>query len=127
MKKIVLSLVLLLLAVTVVSAAETEDAKTQDIRRFQLQNTFIGFGTGSRHQGDVKGASTLLGLDIAGTALTVSGALALTGSIIVYDMVRGYAGDVTKADIWISAGVLGAGLVTLIVSRALGISYPIRY
>ena len=117
----------MLLAVSAVFAAETEGTKAQDVRRFQLQNTFIGFGTGSRHQGDDRSASTLLGLDITGTALTVSGALALTGSIIVYDMVRGYAGDVTKADIWISAGVLGAGLVTLIVSRALGISYPIRY
>ena len=127
MKKILLLAILALVLVTAVSAAETAKTQDRDVRRFQLQNTFPGFGTGSRNQGDEKGASVLLGLDIAGTALTVSGALALSGSIIVYDMVRGFVGDVTRADIWISAGVLGAGLITLIVSRALGISYPIRY
>jgi hypothetical protein len=40
---------------------------------------------------------------------------------------RAMVGEVTNADIWISAGVLGAGVVTLIVSKILGISMPLKY
>ena len=121
MKRTILILLLILAAVAVVSASDG------DVKRFQLQNTFIGFGTGSRHQGDTHSANVLLGLDIAGTSMVVSGGLGLAGSILMYDMVKAFMGEVTKADIYISAGMLGAGIVTLIVSKALGLSYPLKY
>jgi len=125
MKKLAL-VIILMFAVTAVVCA-TDDESVQDVRKFQLQNTFIGFGVGSRHQGDTQNARLLLGLDIAGTSLAVTGGLALGASIIVYDGLRAMVGEVTNADIWISAGVLGAGVVTLIVSRILGFNMPLKY
>ena len=92
-----------------------------------MQNAFVGFGAGSRLQGDRGNADLLLGLDITGTALTVSGGLALAGSIIVNDGLRAAVGEVSKADIIISAGVLGAGIATLLVSRILGWNMPLGY
>ena len=127
MKKIALILILFLGIVAVAFAAEGQDSSEQEIRHFQLQNTFLGFGTGSRHQGDTDSSRLLLGLDIAGTTLTVSGGLGLAGSILMYDMIKGYIGDVTKADIYISAGVLGVGLVTLIISKVMGIELPLKF
>lgn len=121
MKKAILILLLVLASTAVVFASDG------DVKSFQLQNTFIGFGTGSRHQGDTRGANILLGLDIAGTSMVVSGGVGLAGSLIMYSMVRAFMGEVTKADIYISAGILGAGIVTLAVSKALGISYPLKY
>ncbi|MBR2282112.1 MAG: P13 family porin [Spirochaetales bacterium] len=127
MKKTVLILLLVLASTAMVFSLDVKERDIEEVRHFQLQNTFIGFGVGSRHQGDRQSANTLLGLDIAGTTLTVSGGLGLAGSIIMYNMVEAFIGEVTKADIYISAGVLGAGIVTLIVSKALGISYPLKF
>ncbi len=127
MKKTILIMLLLLASMAVVFATDGGERLNEDVRRFQLQNTFIGFGTGSRHQGDLQSARTLLGLDITGTTLTVSGGLGLAGSILMHGMIKAYIGDVTKADIYISAGVLSAGIITLIVSKALGISYPLSF
>ena len=125
MKK--LALVIILMFAVTAAVCATDDESVQDVRKFQLQNTFIGFGVGSRHQGDTQNARLLLGLDIAGTSLAVTGGLALGASIIVYDGLRAMVGEVTNADIWISAGVLGAGVVTLIVSRILGFNMPLKY
>ena len=36
-------------------------------------------------------------------------------------------GNVTKADIYFSAGILGAGVITLIVSKIMGLQAPGRY
>ncbi len=102
-------------------------APVDQVRRFQVQNTLRGFGSGSRRQGDRRGSAILLGLDIAGTALTVSGSLGLAGSILMYNAVKATVGRVTMADIFIGAGVLVAGLLTLVVSKALGLRYPRRY
>ena len=125
MKRLVLIIIVILSVSAVAFASEGE--QNRQTRKFQLQNTFIGFGSGSRHQGDTDSAKLLLGLDITGTTLAVSGGLSLAGSIIVYNGMRAMVGDVTKADIYVSAGVLGAGLVTLIVSRILGWNAPLRY
>ena len=125
MKRLVLIIIVILSVSAVAFASEGE--QDRQTRKFQLQNTFIGFGSGSRHQGDTDSAKMLLGLDITGTTLAVSGGLSLAGSIIVYNGLRAMVGDVTKADIYVSAGVLGAGLVTLIVSRILGWNAPLRY
>ncbi len=127
MKKFALILVLALAMAAMAFASEGEEFSAEEIRHFQIQNTLIGFGTGSRHQGDTQSAKLLLGLDITGTTLTVSGSLGLAGSIVMYNLIKAYVGDVTRADIYISAGVLGAGLLTLIISRALGFNYPLRY
>ena len=126
MKRLVL-IIILLLSVSAVAFASEGEQQDQQTRKFQLQNTFIGFGAGSRHQGDRDSAKMLLGLDITGTTIAVSGGLGLAGSIIVYNGLRAMVGDVTKADIYVSAGVLGAGLVTLIVSKILGWNAPLRY
>ena len=120
------ALVLLMVCLSTLCFASEGDPD-QSIRKFQKQNALVGFGVGSRHQGDRGNADLLLGLDITGTALTVSGGLALAGSIIVYDGLRAAVGEVSKADILISAGVLGAGLATLVVSRILGWNMPLRY
>ncbi|MBR0520426.1 MAG: P13 family porin [Spirochaetales bacterium] len=125
MKRLVLIIIVILSVSAIVFASEGE--QDRQTRKFQLQNTFIGFGAGSRHQGDRDSAKMLLGLDITGTTLAVSGGLSLAGSIIVYNGMRAMVGDVTKADIYVSAGVLGAGLVTLIVSRILGWNAPLRH
>ena len=125
MKRLVLIIIVILSVSAIVFASEGE--QDRQTRKFQLQNTFIGFGAGSRHQGDRDSSKMLLGLDITGTTLAVSGGLSLAGSIIVYNGLRAMVGDVTKADIYVSAGVLGAGLVTLIVSRILGWNAPLRY
>ena len=126
MKKKMIMVFVLVVCICSVCAA-SEETSQQDVRKFQLQNSFIGFGVGSRHQGDRQSAGLLLGLDITGTTLAVSGGLALAGSIIVYEGLRAAVGEVTKADIYISAGVLGAGVITLIVSRILGWNYPLKY
>jgi len=125
MKK-VLFVIIILLAVCSMAFASEEKAE-QEVKKFQLQITFIGFGVGSRHQGDRDNANLLLGLDITGTTLAVSGGLGLAGSIIVYNGLRAMVGEVTSADIWISAGVLSSGVIMLIVSRILGWNMPLRY
>lgn len=125
MKKLALIMMLMLSVTAAVCAADGDPVR--DVGEFQLQNTFIGFGVGSRHQGDTRTANLLLGLDITGTTLAVSGGVALGASIFVYNGMRAMVGEVTNADIWISAGVLGAGVVTLIVSKILGISMPLKY
>ena len=125
MKKLALIMMLMLAVTSAVCAADGDPVR--DVGKFQLQNTFIGFGVGSRHQGDTRTANLLLGLDITGTTLAVSGGVALGASIFVYNGMRAMVGEVTNADIWISAGVLGAGVVTLIVSKILGISMPLKY
>ena len=125
MKKLTLIMMLMLSVTAAVCAADGDPVR--DVGKFQLQNTFIGFGVGSRHQGDTRTANLLLGLDITGTTLAVSGGVALGASIFVYNGMRAMVGEVTNADIWISAGVLGAGVVTLIVSKILGISMPLKY
>ncbi|MBO4424084.1 MAG: P13 family porin [Spirochaetales bacterium] len=125
MKRLLL-LIIILLAVSSVAFA-SEDNADREVRKFQLQNTFIGFGVGSRHQGDKDNAKLLLGLDITGTTLAVTGGLSLAGSIIVYNGLRAMVGEVTPADIWISAGVLSSGVIMLIVSRILGWNMPLRY
>ena len=125
MKKLALIMMLMLAVTSAVCASDGDPVR--DVGKFQLQNTFIGFGVGSRHQGDTRTANLLLGLDITGTTLAVSGGVALGASIFVYNGMRAMVGEVTNADIWISAGVLGAGVVTLIVSKILGISMPLKY
>ncbi len=126
MKKTFLIMLLVLASMAVVFSLDGE-ILNEEVKHFQLQNTLIGFGTGSRHQGDTQSAKMLLGLDITGTTLTVSGGLGLAGSIIMNSMIEAYMGEVTKADIYISAGVLGAGIITLIVSKVLGLNYPLKF
>ncbi len=124
MKKIALIMVFAVLLTSMVFASDGLDL---DVKYYQTKNVLPGFGAGSRLQGDLDTARLLLGLDITATALTVTGGLALTGSILFYGLVKAYVGEVTRADIYISAGVLGAGLATLVVSKVLGFSMPLKY
>lgn len=127
MKKLFVLMILVMIAVSALCASGSEQENAQDIKKFQLQNTFIGWGVGSRHQGDLQTAKKLLALDISGTALAVTGGISLAASIVMYNGYRAMVGEVTKADIYISAGILGAGIITLIVSKAMGLQAPARF
>ncbi|MBR6085692.1 MAG: hypothetical protein IKP61_08810 [Spirochaetales bacterium] len=126
MKKI---LVLIILAMVLCAAlyASENGFTAEEIKRFQLQNAFIGYGVGSRNQGDLETAKKLMAIDITGTAVTVAGGVGLLGSIVVYGGLKALVGDITKADIYISAGMIGAGLVTMIIARIMGSQAPPRY
>ncbi len=127
MKKALAILFFALLVCTVLYASDNTSFTREEVKKFQLQNTFIGFGAGSRHQGDLQTAKKLLALDITGSALAVTGGLSLWASIFVYSGYRAMVGEVTKADIYISAGILGAGIITLIASKIMGLQSPLRY
>ena len=127
MKKALAILFFALLVCTVLYASDKTSFTREEVKKFQLQNTFIGFGVGSRHQGDLQTAKKLLALDITGSALAVTGGLSLWASIFVYNGYRAMVGEVTKADIYISAGILGAGIITLIASKIMGLQSPLRY
>lgn len=127
MKKILLVLAMTLILCATLSAAENTSFSAEELSRFKLQNTFIGFGVGSRHQGDLQTAKKLLALDITGLSLSVTGGLSLWGSIVMNSWYTAMVGNVTKADIYFSAGMIGAGVVTLIVSKIIGLQAPARY
>ena len=127
MKKILVLMVLALILCASLSAAENGSFSAEELSRFRLQNTFIGWGVGSRHQGDLQTAKKLLALDITGTSLAVTGGLSLWGSIVMHSYLTAMVGTVTKADIYFSAGILGAGVITLIVSKIMGLQAPGRY
>lgn len=127
MKKALAILFFALLVCTVLYASDNTSFTREEVKKFQLQNTFIGFGVGSRHQGDLQTAKKLLALDITGSALAVTGGLSLWASIFVYSGYRAMVGEVTKADIYVSAGILGAGIITLIASKIMGLQSPLRY
>ena len=127
MKKILLVLAMTLILCATLSAAESTSFSAEELSRFRLQNTFIGFGVGSRHQGDLQTAKKLLALDITGLSLSVTGGLSLWGSIVLNSWYTAMVGNVTKADIYFSAGMIGAGVVTLIVSKIIGLQAPARY
>lgn len=127
MKKILLVLAMTLILCATLSAAENTSFSAEELSRFKLQNTFVGFGVGSRHQGDLQTAKKLLALDITGLSLSVTGGLSLWGSIVMNSWYTAMVGNVTKADIYFSAGMIGAGVVTLIVSKIIGLQAPARY
>ena len=109
------------------AASENSSFSAEELKKFKLQNTFIGWGVGSRYQGDLQTAKKLLALDITGTSLAVTGGLSLWGSIVMHSYLTAMVGNVTKADIYVSAGILGAGIITLIVSKIMGLRAPGRY
>ena len=127
MKKILLVLIMTLILCSVLSASENSVFSAEELGKFKLQNTFIGFGTGSRHQGDLETAKKLMKLDIWGTSLAVTGGLSLWGSIVMNSWYTAMVGNVTKADIYFSAGMIGAGVITLIVSKIIGLQAPARF
>ena len=123
------TLVLIILAMVLCAALYASDSgfTAEEIKRFQLQNTFIGYGVGSRNQGDLETAKKLMAIDVTGSALAVVGGLSLWGSIMMYSGLSAVVGDITKADIYFSAGMIGAGLVTMIIARIMGSQAPARY
>ncbi len=127
MKKALAILFLALLVCTALYASDNASFTKEEVKKFQLQNTFIGFGVGSRHQGDLQTAKKLMALDITGSALAVTGGLSLWASIFMYSGYRAMVGEVTKADIYISAGILASGVVMLIASKIIGLQSPSRY
>ena len=127
MKKALAILFLALLVCTTLYASDNASFTKEEVKKFQLQNTFIGFGVGSRHQGDLQTAKKLMALDITGSALAVTGGLSLWASIFMYSGYRAMVGEVTKADIYISAGILASGAIMLIASKIIGLQSPSRY
>ena len=127
MKKILLVLIMAMILCSALSASENTSFSAEELGWFKLQNTFIGFGAGSRHQGDLETAKKLMKLDILGTSLAVTGGLSLWGSIVLNSWYTAMVGNVTKADIYFSAGMIGAGVITLIVSKIIGLQAPARF
>ena len=127
MKKLLVVMILAMVLCASLAASENGSFSPEEVKRFKLQNTFIGWGVGSRRQGDLQTAKKLLALDITGTSLAVTGGLSLWGSIVVHNYLTAMVGNVTKADIYFSAGILGAGVITLIVSKIMGLQAPGRY
>jgi hypothetical protein len=127
MKRLLVMLMLSMIVLTAVFASENGTFTKEEVKKFQLQNTFIGWGVGSRHQGDLQTAKKLLALDITGTSLAVTGGISLWASIVMHSYLTAMVGNVTKADIYVSAGILGAGVITLIVSKIMGLQAPGRY
>ncbi len=127
MKKALAILFLALLVCSALYASDNASFTKEEVRKFQLQNTFIGFGVGSRHQGDLQTAKKLRALDITGSALAVTGGLSLWASIFMYSGYRAMVGEVTKADIYISAGILASGAIMLIATKIIGLQSPSRY
>lgn len=120
-------LIILMMVLCAALYASDNGFTPEEIKRFQLQNTFIGYGVGSRNQGDLQTAGKLLAIDLTGSALAVTGGLSLWGSIMMYNGLRAVVGDITKADIYISAGMIGVGIVTMIIARIMGSQAPARY
>ena len=127
MKKILLVLIMAMILCSALSASENTSFSAEELGWFKLKNTFIGFGAGSRHQGDLETAKKLMKLDILGTSLAVTGGLSLWGSIVLNSWYTAMVGNVTKADIYFSAGMIGAGVITLIVSKIIGLQAPARF
>lgn len=122
-KRVIVVLVLLLVACFAAVASESG----YDVSKAQRENVLLGFGIGSKHQGDLANARLLKNLDLWGTGLSVTGGISLAGSIFMVNALKAMTGEVTKADIYISAGVLVSGILMLIGSRIAGAQLPARY
>ena len=78
MKKIIAFLFIALTISTLAfaqSSVELLEDSSASIREYQLKNSLLGFGTGSRLQGDLESAKKLLTFDIAGISLMTVGTI----------------------------------------------------
>ena len=102
-------------------------AQSDPNAEYKIKNALIGFGVGSRQQGDLESAKNLLTCDITGLSLMVVGGVGLVVTDIAYGYMKAYWGDITTADYWISGSILGAGAIVFITGRIFGIILPDKF
>ncbi len=123
MKKLIAVLILGLSLAVAVCAQDSSNRMTE----YKLKNALVGFGYGSRLQGDMESARWLLASDITGLSLMTVGGVGLGLTGMVYEYMQAYYGDVSKADFWINGSVLGLGAVIFITGRLFGIILPEKF
>ncbi len=123
MKKLIAVLILGLSLAATVCAQDSTGRMTE----YKLENALIGFGYGSRLQGDMESANWLLVSDITGLSLITVGGVGLGLTGLVYEYMQAYYGDVSKGDFWITGSVLGVGAVIFITGRIFGIILPEKF
>ena len=121
MKKLVAMLIFSLLFTLCLSAQNSGTGE------YKLKNALVGFGLGSRQQGDMDSAKLLLSADITGLSLMVIGGTGLCLSSFLYDYMHAYYGEISTADLWISGSVLGAGILVFVSGRILGLILPDKF
>lgn len=126
MKKIVLFALILLTSFSCFSFENNKRGNTK-VTVYQLENSLIGCGIGSFIQGDKKSGLLLVATDVTGVTMMAAGVVSYAFTSYIYEGLRTYAGDVTSADLWISAGVAFTGLGTFIAGRILGWNLPTRF
>ncbi len=141
MKKII-AFLFIALTFSTLSFAQSSDAQSSDvtepsvelqedssasIREYQLKNSLLGFGTGSRLQGDLESAKKLLTFDIAGISLMTVGTISMVATDFTYKFLKAYVGELSKADYWISGSIIGAGVVVFITGRVFGWVLPEKF
>ncbi len=102
-------------------------SNTNQNTEYKIKNALIGFGVGSRQQGDLESAKNLLTCDITGLSLMVVGGVGLVVTDIAYGYMKAYWGDITTADYWINGSILGAGAIVFITGRIFGIILPDKF
>ena len=119
MKRIFTLMILVLLTSAAVSAQSTTE--------YKVRNALIGFGTGSRMQGDMESAKWLLISDISGLSLMTAGGIGLVLTDLAYEYFKVSYGKGTTADYWINGSVLGVGAVIFLTGRIFGIILPDKF
>lgn len=94
---------------------------------FKLKNALIGFGVGSREQGDDVSAKWLLASDVTGLSLMVVGGVGIAITDVVYDGLTAYVGKITNADYWITGSMFGIGAIVFLTGRIFGIILPDKF
>ena len=102
-------------------------AQSNPNTKYKVKNALIGFGVGSREQGDLESAKRLLTSDITGLSLMVVGGIGLVATDIAYGYMKAYWGDITTADYYITGTILGAGAIVFITGRIFGIILPDKF
>ncbi|WP_443736552.1 P13 family porin [Treponema sp.] len=102
-------------------------SKTEDIKFYQKKNAIIGFGKGSRLQGDSESAKLLLATDITGITLMVSGGISTAVAVLYYDIIKASMGECTTADIWICGGITFVGTAIFTTGRIIGWKLPVKF
>lgn len=111
--------------ITLMGDSSGQNAK--GVASYSLLNSLVGFGLGSRKQGDAAAAKALLATDITGLSLMAAGGAGLFLSTIVYNFMTALSGDVTKADLYITGAMLGAGAVAFLTGRVVGAIRPVIF
>ena len=94
---------------------------------YKVKNALIGFGCGSREQGDLESAKWLLISDVSGLSLMTIGGVGLVLTNLAYDYFKVTCGKVSTADFWINGSILGVGTAVFLAGRIFGIILPDKF